>query len=138
MKKSYLFVIIAAVVMIFSSCKNNNPENAIIGKWVMISAGETESSLGDGLHGKDVHFEFKSNGTIWIDCPSCAEYKRSKYGYYKIDDEYFYHRYDIDTEYEVYTYSFDGNKFKISNINPKFAGNLTIYIVNVFVYERIK
>jgi len=132
MKKSFLFVIIVAVVMIFSGCENK-PKNLILGNWKMIAFGVTEDALiyGDYLEG--AYIEFKSDGIVWLHCQGCA-YELQPIGKYKIDKKYFY---SYDPDEAIFNYSFDRDKFKISNINPKFGGGKT-YIANVFIFERIK
>ena len=136
MKKSFLFVIIAAIVIVFNGCENK-PQNLIVGKWYIVSYGETENDLMNNPFVESVGVKFKSDGTIWQYCINayCLDFPIGKY---KIDEKYFYRYDDLENE-EIYTYSFDGDKFKISNINPKFAGNVhEYYTPNVFIFERIK
>lgn len=142
MRKSYLLLIITVFVMIFSGCKNEPPpppqqQNLLVGKWKTVAIGISEDNLSYIFDKEDEYTEFKSDGTIWsYDIESLSPYIKT--GKYKIDEEYFYH-YSINGQNEeIYTYSFDGDRFKISNINPTDIGFDLFEIANVVIFERIQ
>jgi len=141
MKKSILFSLIT-ICLIFFGCEKNNPQNLILGKWYVVSFGTTENDLCDDMYYDGVYDEFKSDGTIWRNCYACLLFEYPQYPYYyigsyKIDKEYFY-RYDLFENEEIYSYSFDGDKLKISNIDPKLIEYPYRFDANIFLYERVK
>ncbi len=136
----FIFAMIATLFFGVGCDKEKQAKTAILGKWQIEAIGETEKDMMpyDPYKINQDYFEFLSDNTVWHYCATCVDEKYFQAATYEIDTKYFsWYNLGCD-EPTVYHYEFYGDKLKITNVSPRYAGGQFILISNVIVYKRVK
>jgi len=145
MKTKIMLLMIPFLLMIMGmgGCedKGQEPEEKILGKWIIESTGETEDHMHHydpyGVNNDD-YFEFLPDKTIWHYCGTCVGDKYFQTGTYVINSEHYYRYTESNNVPDVFYYYFYDNRLKIISVDPITSGLEKVNITNIIIYKRIK